>query len=259
MTKSSDELGSFRKQAARTARQERSIQRKIDRKASRKRNSGSKPRAMQAGARRYPEPKLPGQHLKKPGREADLKLAPMYEAPYYRGSGKLQGMVALITGADSGIGRAVAVLFAREGADVAIAYLNEHEDAAETKRAVENEGRRSVAFSGDVANPAFCRAVVKKTVEELGRLDILVDNAAFQEHVDRFEDLSDEHFDRTVEDESVRLLQHGKGRRARDEEGRLDSDDRVGDGLTREQGPPRLLDDEGRHPCFRPVASHAPC
>ena len=104
MSKSSDKLGSFRKQAARTARQERSIQREIDRKASRKRNSGSKPRAMQAGARRYPEPKLPGQHLKKPGREADLKLAPMYEAPYYRGSGKLQGMVALITGANSGSG-----------------------------------------------------------------------------------------------------------------------------------------------------------
>ena len=198
MSKSSHKLGGFRKQAARTARQERSIQRKIDRKASRKRNSGSKPRAMQAGARRYPEPKLPGQHLKKPGREADLKLAPMYEAPYYRGSGKLQGMVALITGADSGIGRAVAVLFAREGADVAIAYLNEHDDAADTKRAVENEGRRCVAFSGDVANSAFCRAVVKKTVEEFGRLDILVNNAAFQEHVDKFEDLTDEHFDRTL-------------------------------------------------------------
>jgi NAD(P)-dependent dehydrogenase (short-subunit alcohol dehydrogenase family) len=198
MNKSSHKLGGFRKEAARTARQERSIQRKIDRKASRKPKSGSKPRAMQAGARRYPEPKLPGQHLKKPGREADLKIAPMYEAPYYRGSGKLQGMVALITGADSGIGRAVAVLFAREGADVAIAYLNEHDDAADTKRAVENEGRRSVAFSGDVANSAFCRAVVKKTVEEFGRLDILVNNAAFQEHVDKFEDLTDEHFDRTL-------------------------------------------------------------
>jgi NAD(P)-dependent dehydrogenase (short-subunit alcohol dehydrogenase family) len=183
----------FRKRAQRTARQERSIQRQIDR--NRKRSSN---RAMQAGARRYPEPKLPGQHLRKPGREADLKLAPMYEAPYYRGSKKLQDMVALITGGDSGIGRAVAVLFAREGADVAIAYLDEHDDAAETKRAVEGEGRRCIMFSGDVASPSFCRAAVKKTVEAFGRLDILVNNAAFQEHVDKFEDLSAEHFDRTI-------------------------------------------------------------
>jgi NAD(P)-dependent dehydrogenase (short-subunit alcohol dehydrogenase family) len=107
-------------------------------------------------------------------------------------------MVALITGGDSGIGRAVGVLFAREGAHIAIAYLDEHEDAAETKRAVEREGRRCIAFSGDVASPLFCRAAVKKTVEEFGRLDILVNNAAFQEHVDKFEDLSEEHFDRTI-------------------------------------------------------------
>lgn len=153
---------------------------------------------MQAGVRRYPEPKLLGQHLQKPGREADLKLAPMYKAPHYRGSKKLQNMVALITGGDSGIGRAVAVLFAREGADVAIAYLDEHDDAAETKRAVEGEGQRCIVFSGDVASSSFCRAAVKKTLEAFGRLDILVNNAAFQEHVDKFEDLSEEHFDRTI-------------------------------------------------------------
>ena len=97
-----------------------------------------------------------------------------------------------------GIGRAVAVLFAREGADVAIAYLNEDEDAAETKRAVEKEGRRCIVLSGDVASSAFCRSAVKKTVDEFGKLDILVNNAAFQEHVDQFEDLSDAHFDRTI-------------------------------------------------------------
>jgi hypothetical protein len=107
-------------------------------------------------------------------------------------------MVALITGGDSGIGRAVAVLFAREGADVAIAYLSEHEDATVTKRAVEKEGRRCIVMSGDVAEPAFCKAAVKKTVTEFGKLDVLVNNAAFQEHVDKFEDLSDEHFDRTI-------------------------------------------------------------
>jgi NAD(P)-dependent dehydrogenase (short-subunit alcohol dehydrogenase family) len=198
MSKSSPGTRALRRQAEKTARQERSIQRNIDRKASRKRKSKTKHRAMQAGARIYPEPELPGQHLQKPGHESDLKLGPMYEAPGYRGSNKLRDMVALITGGDSGIGRAVAVLFAREGADVAIAYLNEHEDAAETKKAVEKEGRRCILLSGDVANAAFCRSAVKKTVDAFGKLDVLVNNAAFQEHVDRFEDLSDEHFDRTI-------------------------------------------------------------
>jgi NAD(P)-dependent dehydrogenase (short-subunit alcohol dehydrogenase family) len=122
----------------------------------------------------------------------------MYDAPHYKGSDKLKDMAALITGADSGIGRAVAVLFAREGADVAVAYLNEHEDAAETKRAVEKEGRRCILLSGDVANPKFCKEAVTRTVDAFGKLDILVNNAAFQEHVNAFEDLSDEHFDRTI-------------------------------------------------------------
>jgi NADP-dependent 3-hydroxy acid dehydrogenase YdfG len=188
----------FKKQAEHTARREKSIQGKVDRKGKRSGSAGKKPRAMQGGARTYPEPDLPGQHLRKPGREAELELAPMYNAPHYGGSEKLQNMVALITGGDSGIGRAVAVLFAREGADVAIAYLNEHEDAAETKRAVENEGRRCILLSGDVANSAFCRFAVKHTADELNKLDILVNNAAFQEHIEKFEDLSDEHFDRTI-------------------------------------------------------------
>jgi NAD(P)-dependent dehydrogenase (short-subunit alcohol dehydrogenase family) len=136
--------------------------------------------------------------LSKPGREADLELAPMYDAPHYKGSEKLLDKVALITGADSGIGRAVAVLFAREGADVAVAYLNEHDDAEETKRAVENEGRRCILLPGDVADPKYCREAVKRTVKEFGKLDILVNNAAFQEHVNTFEELTDEHFDRTI-------------------------------------------------------------
>ena len=154
---------------------------------------------MQAGAREYPGRRFPEQHLKKPGLEADLQLAPMYDAPYYKGSDKLKDKVALITGGDSGIGRAVAVLFAREGADVAIAYLDEHEDAEETKRAVEKEGRRCILIAGDVADPEFCtRGGAGRRCDELGRLDMLVNNAAFQEHVDDFEDLSDEHFDRTL-------------------------------------------------------------
>jgi NAD(P)-dependent dehydrogenase (short-subunit alcohol dehydrogenase family) len=129
--------------------------------------------------------------------ERELRPRPLYQAPEYRGSGKLEGMVALITGGDSGIGRAVAVLYAREGADVAIVYLNEHEDAEETRRAVEAEGRRALLIPGDVTDPAFCRDAVDATVREFGRLTILVNNAAFQEHTSSLEDLSEEQFDRT--------------------------------------------------------------
>ena len=154
--------------------------------------------AMQAGARKYPEPPLMAQHLSKPGNEADLKLAPMCDAPYYKGSQKLKDKVALITGGDSGIGRSVAILYAREGADISIVYLNEHEDAQETKKLVEKEGRKCLLISGDVSDKSFCRDAVVATMTELGKLDILVNNSAFQLHISRFEDLSEEHFDRTM-------------------------------------------------------------
>jgi NAD(P)-dependent dehydrogenase (short-subunit alcohol dehydrogenase family) len=181
---SNGQSSSFAEQAEKTAENERGIQRDIDCTERERGGDKYKSGAMQAGARRYPVPPLPGQHLEKPGAEGDLELRPMYDAPHYKGSEKLLDMVALITGGDSGIGRAVAVLFAREGADVAVAYLNEHEDADETKRAVEKEGRRCILLSGDVADPNFCKAAVKKTVGEFGKLDILVNNAAFQEHVE---------------------------------------------------------------------------
>lgn len=186
----------FAKGVRRVSQHEREVQRRID--AKEKNKPKPKESAMQAGARKYPEPPLPAQHLKKPGKESDLRLAPMYDAPHYKGSDKLVGKVALITGGDSGIGRAVAVLFAREGADVAVAYLDEHADARETQRAVENEGRRCMILSGDVADSKFCQQAVKRTVKELGSLDILVNNAAFQEHVNDFADLEDDHFDRTI-------------------------------------------------------------
>ena len=160
----------------------------------------SKPRkkgAVQAGAKRYPEPPLPAQHLEKPGMERDLDPRPRFLAPEYRGSGKLDGMVALITGGDSGIGRAVAVLYAREGADVAIVYLSEDEDAEETRQVVVDEGRRAILIPGDVTDSGFCQDAVEQTVRELGRLDILVNNAAFQEHVPSLEDITDEQLDRT--------------------------------------------------------------
>jgi NAD(P)-dependent dehydrogenase (short-subunit alcohol dehydrogenase family) len=188
--------------AAATARAERAVQRRTDRRdastAKSKKKSKSKPRAMQAGARHYPVPPLPAQHLRKPGREGALRLAPMYDAPAYLGSRKLEGMTALITGADSGIGRAVAVLFAREGANVAIAYLDEHTDAEETGRAVEREGRSCILLPGDVADPRFAAKAVRETIKAFGSLDILVNNAAFQEHADRIESLSEKQFDLTL-------------------------------------------------------------
>ena len=188
----------FSRAAKAVAAAERAIQKRIDSKERRRPKGKPSKAAMQAGARRYPVPPLPKQHLVKPGREADLALAPMFEAPHYKGSEKLLDKVALVTGGDSGIGRAVAVLFAREGADVAVAYLNEDEDAEATKEAVEKEGRRCILISGDVADAEFCKEAINRTVKQLGGLDILVNNAAFQEHVPALEDLSNEHFDRTL-------------------------------------------------------------
>src|SRR5690606_25517707 len=156
------------------------IQEQIDRQDREGDSGEEKPKAMQAGAREYPVPPFPEQHQPKPGDEAALEPAPMYDAPFWQGSGKLEGKVALITGGDSGIGRAVAVLFAREGADVAIAYLSESEDAEDTRLAVADEGRRCLLLPGDVTSEAFCNDAVEKVVAEFGKLDILVNNAAFQ-------------------------------------------------------------------------------
>ncbi len=199
MTTTAD-LERFAKAAEKTAAVHRDIQAKIDakEKAAGKKNGGGESQAMQAGARQYPELPMPKQHLKKPGNEADLELAPMVDAPHYLGSQKLKDKVAIITGGDSGIGRGVAVLYAREGADVVIVYLSEHEDALETRRLVEEEGRRCLTIAGDVSDPEFCRAAVVRAVEEFGRLNILVNNAAFQEHVQDFDDLTEQQFDRTL-------------------------------------------------------------
>jgi NAD(P)-dependent dehydrogenase (short-subunit alcohol dehydrogenase family) len=154
--------------------------------------------AVQTGAVDQPAPPLPAQHLSKPGHEHAMELKPQFMAPLYAGSGKLQGQVAIVTGGDSGIGRAVAVLFAREGADVAIFYLNEHEDAAETARCIESEGRRCLSVAGDVKDMSFCQEAVDRVVAKWGRLDVLVNNAAFQEHAPSLLDLTEERFDETM-------------------------------------------------------------
>jgi NAD(P)-dependent dehydrogenase (short-subunit alcohol dehydrogenase family) len=189
--------GAFANEASDTAVHQRTIQSKTDRRDE-DRQAGGKPRVPQTGMREYPVPPLPEQHQAKPGKEAALEPRPMFDAPYYRGSEKLKDKVALITGGDSGIGRSVAILYAREGADVAIVYLNEHDDARETKAAVEKEGRRCILISGNVADAAFCKEAVETAMRDLGGLDILVNNAAFQEHTASIEELTEEQFDQTL-------------------------------------------------------------
>src|SRR3954464_13243520 len=153
---------------------------------------------MPRDGNRKPKTPLPPQHQQKPGIESRISPRPKYLAPQYKGSEKLLDKVAIVTGGDAGIGRAAAVLFAREGADVAIIYLKaEQSDAEETKKAIEAEGRQAMLIPGDVTDPAFCKNAVKKVVAEFGKLDILVNNAAFQQHQESIEDITEEQFDRT--------------------------------------------------------------
>ena len=140
----------------------------------------------------------PPQHQEQqPGIEAEMTPRPQADDPSYHGSGKLRGKVALITGGDSGIGRAVAIFFAKEGADIAISYLNEEEDAQETKRLVEGEGRRCLALPGDIGDESHCQQLVQRTVGELGKLDVLVNNAAEQHPQESIKDISAEQMERT--------------------------------------------------------------
>jgi NAD(P)-dependent dehydrogenase (short-subunit alcohol dehydrogenase family) len=146
----------------------------------------------------YPAPPFPDQQQnQQPGRSARMDPPPDHGEKSYKGSGRLSGKVALITGADSGIGRAVAIAFAREGADVAIAYLNEEEDARETAKWVDDAGKKSLLLPGDITQAAQCRDLVDKTVEAFGRIDVLVNNAAYQMSYDSLEDISDEEWDKT--------------------------------------------------------------
>lgn len=139
----------------------------------------------------------PQQQDQQPGRQTEMNPRPIDDDPNYRGSGKLQGLVALITGGDSGIGRAVAITYAKEGADVAIVYLNEHEDARAAQAAVQKYGRRCILIPGDVGQEDFCRQSIERTVQELGRLDILVNNAAVQFPKKDITEISEEQLERT--------------------------------------------------------------
>jgi NAD(P)-dependent dehydrogenase (short-subunit alcohol dehydrogenase family) len=145
----------------------------------------------------YPIPPQPEQQQSPPGLTRLMRPIPDHGEKSYRGSGKLTGKVALITGGDSGIGRAVAIAYAREGADVLISYLDEHEDAEETRRHVEDAGRRALVKAGDIKNEQFCQILVRLAVEELGGIDILVNNAAFQRTYASIGDITEEEWDET--------------------------------------------------------------
>jgi NAD(P)-dependent dehydrogenase (short-subunit alcohol dehydrogenase family) len=179
-----------------TADKQKAIQSQQDQKdaAGKPEESGD---AVQTGVDQ-PVPPMSSAHLAKPGIEAQMEQRPRFMAETYKGSGKLEGQVAIVTGGDSGIGRAVAVLFAREGADVAVMYLNEHEDAEETKRCIEAEGRRCITIAGDVKDADFCKQAVDGVVRQFGKLDVLVNNAAFQEHAMSLLDITEERFAETM-------------------------------------------------------------
>src|SRR5436305_7193089 len=143
-----------------------------------------------------PKPPHTTTHQEYPGTEAEMDPKPDYGEKSYKGSGKLKGKAAVITGGDSGIGRAVA--FAREGADVLISYLSEEADARETARVIEAAGRRCVTVAGDIGEEAHCRAIIDRAVEEFGKIDVLVNNAAFQMTREDISEISSEEFDRTL-------------------------------------------------------------
>jgi len=166
-------------------------------------NTTSRPRSRQSAkevthTEQYPAPPFPPQHQESPGLESRVHPRPQFIAPLYKGSGKLQDKTAIVTGGDSGIGRAISVLFAREGADVAIIFLpQEQSDAQETARAIEGEGRRAMLIPGDVTDPGFCIDAVNRVIATFGTLDVLVNNAGYQKNQKNLADVTEEQWDHT--------------------------------------------------------------
>jgi NAD(P)-dependent dehydrogenase (short-subunit alcohol dehydrogenase family) len=173
----------------------RGAEKRPAKKPAARKAAAKKEPAKKSGGRKGPLP--PQKQERQPGIEAEMTPRPKAEDKKQRGSGKLQGKVALISGGDSGIGRAVAIAYAKEGADVAVLYLDEHQDAEETRRLIEEKGRRCLTIAGDVGDEGFCREAVERTVRELGRLDVLVNNAAEQHEQKSLEDISSEQLERT--------------------------------------------------------------
>lgn len=144
-----------------------------------------------------PYPHFPEQNRQKSGKEYKMEPLPLIKGEWYKGSGKLSGKVALVTGADSGIGSAVAIFFAREGADISVVYYNEHKDAQDTQRMIEEEGQRCFLIPGNVGNPDFCTEAVEKTLAEFGHLDILVNNTGYQNPRKNIENITEQDIERT--------------------------------------------------------------
>lgn len=206
-----------------------------------------------------PEPPFMKRRLSKPGLDTEMEPQPRFEAPTYKPAGKLVGKVALITGGDSGIGRAVAVLYAREGADVAIMYLpQEQSDAEQVRAMVEREGRRCLLLPGDVTDPDFCREAVERTVSELGQLDVLVNNAAFQTSQEKLEDLSEDQWEHTFRTNIFGYFYMVKAAMPTPEAGQRHRQHRVDYRLARQQAVARLLVDHRRCSCFHQVAGAKP-
>ncbi|OZI07967.1 NAD(P)-dependent oxidoreductase [Siphonobacter sp. BAB-5385] len=160
-------------------------------------NANSESSPMTDPREKYPKPPYPEQEQPVPGKTAKMSPQPDHGETSYKGSGKLEGRKAIITGGDSGIGRAVAIAFAREGADVLISYLNEEEDARETAQYIEQAGRKAVLVPGDISEESHCQEIVQKAVAEFGRIDILVNNAAFQMARESLQEIPSEEWDRT--------------------------------------------------------------
>ena len=185
-----------------------------------------------------------------PGSEEAMDPKPDYGEDSYKGSGRLKDKKAVITGGDSGIGRAVALAFAREGADVLIAYYNEHEDAEKTKKIVEDAGRKAILMPGDIKDAAHCRAIVDKAVKEFGRIDILVNNAAHQATFQDVGEISDEEWDVTFRTNIYSMFYHGEGRRAAHAEEQRDHQHELDQRGYAEPAASCLRDDERRDPEF---------